>query len=120
MTKDNHGKYIKSQWDDKDPITWKWQIDHINPQSDYPYDSMDHPNFLIVWDLSNLRPLSAKRNHDEGVNRIRHKNKNQKVLTTDIVDKKEDVNDIDGMISDIEDDLFEEGLIDLDDEENDN
>lgn len=44
----------------------------------------------------------------------------KKILTTDIVDKKEDVNDIDGMISDLEDDLYSDGLIDLDEEENDN
>jgi len=44
----------------------------------------------------------------------------KKVLKTDIVDKKEDVNDVNDMISDLEDDLYSDGLIDLDDEENDN
>jgi len=77
MTKENHGNYIKSKWNDKDPATWTWQIDHIKPHSDYPYDSMDHPNFLKVWNLSNLRPLSSKRNQEEGAQRTRHKPKKE-------------------------------------------
>lgn len=46
-----------------------WQIDHIIPQSLLPYDSMDHPNFLKCWELSNLRPLDAIENMIKG-NRI--------------------------------------------------
>jgi hypothetical protein len=69
----NHGKYSPKMWNDNDQSTWTWQLDHIIPQSDLPYDSMDHPNFQKAWALSNLRPLSAKQNHSDGVNRIRHK-----------------------------------------------
>lgn len=55
MNWDNWGMYrIKG---DK-----KWQIDHIIPQSKLPFDSLDHPNFLKSWDLSNLRPLEALTN----------------------------------------------------------
>jgi len=48
MTWDNYGSY--------------WHIDHIYPQSMLPYDSLDHPHFSLVWDLNNLRPLSAEEN----------------------------------------------------------
>jgi hypothetical protein len=75
MTRENRGNYIKKEWDDNDPKTWKWQIDHIIPQEDLPFDNYDHPNFLKCWDLNNLRPLSAKRNILDGVLRVRHKNK---------------------------------------------
>ena len=43
-----------------------WQIDHIIPRSLLPYDSMEHPNFLICWELSNLRPLEAIENIKKG------------------------------------------------------
>ena len=62
MNWSNNGLYIKSEWVDDNPVTWKWQIDHIIPQSKLPYDSMEHPNFKLCWALSNLRPLSAKEN----------------------------------------------------------
>ncbi len=39
-----------------------WQIDHIIPTSALPYNSMEHPNFLKCWDLSNLRPLESIEN----------------------------------------------------------
>ena len=41
MTWENQGKYNPKQWDDNDPTTWKWQLDHIIPQSDLPAMSMD-------------------------------------------------------------------------------
>lgn len=72
MTWDNQGIYDPNAWDNNDPITWTWQLDHIIPQSDLPYDSMEHPNFKKCWALSNLRPLSAKQNIIEGTNKIRH------------------------------------------------
>lgn len=50
-----------------------WQLDHIIPKSDLPYGAMDHPNFYKCWNLSNLRPLDAKQNILDGVNRTRHK-----------------------------------------------
>jgi hypothetical protein len=55
MSWENHGNY------NKDKPTW--QLDHkYFPQSLYPYDSMDHPNFLKVWNLENLQPLEAIEN----------------------------------------------------------
>jgi hypothetical protein len=77
MNENNQGIYDPKTWDDTDPMTWKWQLDHIIPHSDLPYDSMDHPNFKKAWDLSNLRPLSAKQNHEDGVRRTRHSKKDE-------------------------------------------
>lgn len=73
MTRDNQGVYRIKDWDDNNPSTWRWQIDHIIPQSDLPYKSMEDDNFKKSWDLSNLRPYSAKQNLLDGVNRVRHK-----------------------------------------------
>lgn len=73
MSWKNRGKYISKEWDDNDSTTWKWQLDHIIPQSDLPYDSMEHENFHKCWALSNLRPLSAKQNQLDGATKIRHK-----------------------------------------------
>ncbi len=61
MSWENHGKY--------------WHLDHIIPQSDLPYTSMEDENFKTCWALENLRPLEAKRNLIEGVRRTRHKKK---------------------------------------------
>jgi len=73
MSWDNHGRYCKEDWDENDPSTWTWQLDHVMPHSDLPYDSMAHPNFLRCWDLQNLRPLRAKDNLEDGTRRVRHK-----------------------------------------------
>ncbi len=73
MNWSNCGKYIKSLWDDKDYNTWTWQLDHIMPQSDLPYTSMQDDNFKKCWALENLRPLSSKQNNLDGANRTRHK-----------------------------------------------
>jgi len=70
--KQHNGKYYYEPYCN-DQSTWTWQIDHIIPHSDLPYDSMDHPNFQKCWALDNLRPLSAKQNLEEGTRRIRHK-----------------------------------------------
>ncbi len=43
-----------------------WQIDHIIPQSHLPYSGFDHPNFRMVWALSNLRPIWARDNLKKG------------------------------------------------------
>jgi hypothetical protein len=56
-----------------------WEIDHIIPQSDLPYDSMDHVNFQKCWSLENLRPYPASLNRSEGASKIRH-NINNNVL----------------------------------------
>jgi len=81
MNWDNKGRYMVKTWNDNDQSTWKWQLDHIIPQSDFPYTSMDEDNFKKCWALENLRPLSAKLNLIEGTNRIRHiKNENNSRL----------------------------------------
>ena len=72
MTWNNWGKYSVKTWDDNDLSTWTWQIDHIIPQSDLIYDSMEHINFQKCWSLDNLRPYSSKQNQKDGVTRIRH------------------------------------------------
>ena len=54
MTRENRG--IAS----RDKKTW--HIDHIIPQDDLIYDSMDHINFQRCWAFANLRPLDAKEN----------------------------------------------------------
>jgi len=72
MTWDNYGSYNPKTWNDNDPSTWAWNIDHIIPRSDLPYDSMDHLNFRACWQLPNLRPYSAKLNLLEGTSRKRH------------------------------------------------
>jgi 5-methylcytosine-specific restriction endonuclease McrA len=74
MNWNNHGKYNAKTWDDNDPSTWTWQVDHIIPRSDLPYTSMEDDNFKKCWSLDNLRPLSAKQNIIEGSQKIRHLN----------------------------------------------
>jgi hypothetical protein len=68
-------EHLEKQFDDK--MNWQnygsyWHIDHIIPQSCLPYLSMNDINFKKCWSLSNLRPLDAKTNILEGVNRVRH------------------------------------------------
>jgi hypothetical protein len=76
ITPNNQGKYDPKTWDDNDPSTWTWQIDHIIPHSTFHYTSMDDEEFHKCWALSNLRPLSAKQNFLDGCTKIRHKKKN--------------------------------------------
>lgn len=73
MNWNNHGKYDSKTWDDNDSSTWTWQLDHIIPHSDLPYQSMTDENFLKCWALDNLRPLSSKQNLIDGTTRARHK-----------------------------------------------
>lgn len=70
----NQGHYKSSEWDDNNPLTWKWQIDHIIPRSDLPFATLDDENLKKCWALSNLRPYSAKQNMLDGLTRVRHKN----------------------------------------------
>lgn len=72
MNWNNWGAYNKDLWNDNDSNTWKWSIDHIIPQSDLPYISMDDENFRKCWALENLRPLNSKQNLIEGTSRTRH------------------------------------------------
>lgn len=72
MNWDNYGRYDTKTWKDDDPSTWKWQIDHIIPQSTLPFTSVKDENVKKCWALENLRPYSAKQNFLEGVSKIRH------------------------------------------------
>lgn len=76
MNWDNYGAYKTNRWDDNNTTTWKWNIDHIIPQADLPYISMEDDNFKKCWALTNLRPLSAKQNNIDGSTRVRHGNQN--------------------------------------------
>lgn len=69
MNWNNWSKYDPRKWDDNDPSTWTWQIDHIIPQSKLPYSSMEEQAFRECWALSNLRPYSAKQNIIDGASR---------------------------------------------------
>ena len=69
MTRDNQGPYKLNNWNDNDPTTWVWQLDHIIPHSRFPYATMDCQEPRDCWALENLRPLSAKQNVKEGDNR---------------------------------------------------
>lgn len=68
----NWGKYDPKTWDDSNPLTWTWQIDHVIPQSVFLYVTMNSQCFQDCWALSNLRPLSAKQNLLDGVSKVRH------------------------------------------------
>jgi len=72
MTWKNWGVYNKKTWNDNDPTTWKWNLDHIIPHSTFKYTSMDCQEFKDCWALSNLRPYSAKLNLSDGALRKRH------------------------------------------------
>src|ERR1700722_2799542 len=72
MNWENRGTYKTNDWDDNDPTTWKWQIDHIKPHSDFQYTSMEEQSFRDCWRLDNLRPYSAKQNLLDGTTRTRH------------------------------------------------
>lgn len=89
MNWENWGIYNKNKWNDLDRSTWKWNLDHIIPHSELPYDSMEHPNFKKAWALENLRPYSAKQNVIDGVNRVRHKQCKQ----INIEKENEEIND---------------------------
>jgi hypothetical protein len=58
MNWDNHGTYNKNKQ--------TWHIDHIVPQSMFPYKSMEDEDFQGCWKLSNLRPLDALENMKKG------------------------------------------------------
>jgi hypothetical protein len=75
MTWDNWGVYRPEIWKDNDSSTWRWQLDHIKPNSEFHYISMEDREFKECWALNNLRPYSAKLNIIEGSTRIRHQKK---------------------------------------------
>jgi len=69
-------EHIENQFDER--MSWenwgqldqsdefKWQMDHIIPQSHYKYVSLEDPMFTECWKLDNLRPLSAIENLKKG------------------------------------------------------
>lgn len=73
MSWENYGIYKPSDWNDADPTTWVWQIDHIMAQAELPYKSMEDENFKKCWDLKNLRPLSGKENFSKGQETLKMK-----------------------------------------------
>jgi len=70
MNWNNQGAYNIDTWDPEDSSTWKWQLDHKTPISRFKNIDIEHPEtdpeFHECWNLSNLRPLSAKQNIEEG------------------------------------------------------
>jgi hypothetical protein len=66
MCWDNWGVYSADTWNDNDPLTWSWQIDHIIPHSSFNYTSMEDEDFKKCWMLENLRPYSSKQNVIDG------------------------------------------------------
>jgi hypothetical protein len=72
MTWSNYGIYKYDLWNDDNSATWTWNIDHIIPQSELPYTSMEDDNFQKCWALKNLRPYSAKQNAIDGASKVRH------------------------------------------------
>ena len=69
-------EHIENQFDER--MSWenwgqldesgefRWQIDHIIPQSHYKYVSLEEPMFAECWKLENLRPLCALENAKKG------------------------------------------------------
>ena len=43
-----------------------WHLDHIVPNADFKYRSIDDPEFKACWALSNLRPLWKQDNLKKG------------------------------------------------------
>ncbi len=70
MNWNNWGNYRRNSWNDNDPSTWTWQIDHIIPHSNFKYQSMTDSSFIDCWSLKNLRPLSSKKNILKGAKKI--------------------------------------------------
>ncbi len=70
MSWENHGVYSSKTWNENDQSTWVWHLDHVMPQESLPYISMKDDNFKICWALENLRPYNAKKNIEEGNNRL--------------------------------------------------
>lgn len=66
MTWENYGTYRVDIWNDNDPSTWTWHLDHIIPHSRFQYTTMEERAFKDCWALSNLRPYSAKQNIIDG------------------------------------------------------
>ena len=72
MNWNNQGVYRSKSWDNNNPNTWKWNIDHIKPHSMFEYQASEGKIFLDCWALSNLRPYSAKQNVIDGNSRTQN------------------------------------------------
>lgn len=72
MTWKNKGSLNLLTWNNNNPSTWTWQLDHIIPQSRLQYKSMSDLNFKITWHLFNLRPLCSYKNITEGARPINY------------------------------------------------
>lgn len=75
MNWDNWGVYNPGTWDENDPSTWTWQLDHIKPMATYVYNCQSDPGFKEAWRLDNLRPLRSKDNIVLGAKMKRIKNR---------------------------------------------
>jgi hypothetical protein len=91
MTWNNWGVYSPKLWDDNDPSTWRWHLDHITPDSEFHYTSMTDQAFRDCWALSNLRPYSAKQNVIEGARKIRHQKTASEQLFDQLMKEKRDL-----------------------------
>lgn len=63
--------HLESFFNNKNGFTWEnhgkvWQIDHIIPQSMFPFKSLDSKEFRDCWALSNLMPANKHFNHRKG------------------------------------------------------
>jgi hypothetical protein len=72
MTWENRGAFNHKTWDPNDLFTWFWQLDHIIPHSEFNYTEPQGVEYELCWALTNLRPLSAKQNIEDGSTRVRH------------------------------------------------
>ncbi len=66
MNWENQGFYNIKTWNNEDKSTWVWNLDHIKPISHFDIQEPGDVEFRACWDLSNLRPLSAKQNILDG------------------------------------------------------
>ena len=62
MNWENWGVYDPRKWDDNNPDTWTWQLDHVKPMASHIYNCESDPGFKDAWKLENLRPLKSKDN----------------------------------------------------------
>lgn len=69
MTMDNWKPYNSKTYKENDPPTWTWNLDHIEPHSNFIYTDLNSEEFRKCYDINNLRPLKAKQNIIDSNNR---------------------------------------------------
>jgi len=79
MNWENWGAYKPSTWNEEDPNTWTWQLDHIKPMATHVYSCESDSGFKDAWRLENLRPLRSKENIIFGAS-MKRINKSNKVV----------------------------------------